>query len=147
MIVTWDKSFATGITCIDDQHKELVALTNKLYQACLSGEKSVGPAFNEAMHSMVDYVRFHFTFELELLKRIQYPSYNDHKSEHDYLVKQILAAVEKYETGRKYVPHDFVRTLKDWVFSHIAITDKLYAAYVVGQLKKGLLSARDLEGR
>jgi len=96
---------------------------------------------------MVEYVRFHFSAELVLLKRIKYPKYDEHKTEHDSLVKQILAAVNEYQTGKKYAPYSFVRTLKDWVFGHIAIRDKLYAAYVADQLKKGALSPKDIEGQ
>ena len=143
-IITWEEVFVTGIPHIDQQHKELVSLTNELYKACLSGKESVGPAFKEIMSRMVEYVRFHFTAELQLLKRINYPDYNNHKAEHDNLVKQILTAVNEYQSGKKYAPYSFVRTLKDWVFGHIAVTDKLYSAYVAEQKSKGILSDKDL---
>ena len=90
------------------------------------------------------YVRFHFTSELELLKKINYPKYSDHKSKHDILIKQIFAAAEEFNTGEKFVPNHFVRTLKDWVFSHIAVEDRIYADYVAVQKNKGLLSDKDL---
>ena len=137
-IVTWSKNYATGVEVIDQQHRELVSLTNLLYQACLAGEQK--SAFKDAMSMMVDYVRFHFTAELELLKRINYPQYNEHKAEHDALVKQILEAVQEFKAGRIFVPHTFVRTLKDWVFGHIGVTDRKYAKYVAEQKSKGLLS-------
>ena len=146
IIVTWEEHFATGITFLDNQHKELISLTNSLYQACLSGDESVGVAFKEAMGKMVNYVRFHFSAELDLLRKIKYPAYKNHKSEHDYLIKQILNAAKEYDKGKKFVPHQFVRTLKDWVFSHIAFTDKLYSTYVAEQVQKGLLNTKDLVG-
>ena len=145
-IVVWEESFATGIPYIDNQHKELIKLTNDLYHACLGGEEKMEAGFKDAMHRMVEYVRFHFSSELKLLKKIKYPSYDDHKTEHDSLVRKILDAVKEYEAGKKYVPNSFVRTLKDWVFGHIAVMDKKYAAYVAGQLAKGLLSGKDIEG-
>lgn len=143
-IVTWGENFATGIPLIDKQHMELVNLTNLLYQACLAGEHKT--AFKDAMSMMVDYVRFHFTAELELLKRINYPGYSEHKAEHDSLVKQILEAVQEFKAGRIFVPHSFVRTLKDWVFGHIGFTDRKYSKYVAEQKSLGLLSDKDLAG-
>ena len=133
-IVTWSEAYATGIKLIDDQHKELVNLTNKLYRSCLS--KKDATVFKETMSSMVDYVRFHFGTELQLLERINYPDLLEHKKQHESLIKSILNAVKDYNDGKKFVPNVFVRTLKDWIFGHIAFSDKLYVTYIVDQKKK-----------
>ena len=139
-IVQWEDGFSTGIKLIDDQHKELVNLTNELYQACLTGTDAVGPAFKEIMTRMVEYVRLHFSAEQEILNRIKYPNIHEHKSQHDFLVKQILEAAKEHSEGKKFVAHHFVRTLKDWIFGHIALYDKSYAAFLADQKSKGLLT-------
>lgn len=143
-IVAWDPKYETGIALIDEQHKELVSLTNALYHACLSGSETARAAFKETMSRMVNYVRFHFATEQKLLERIRYPNYADHKKKHDDLVKSVLEAVKEYNEGQKFVPNHFVRTLKDWIFGHIAIDDKAYAAYAETQKKKGLLSDAEI---
>ena len=146
-IITWGEKYATGIGLIDEQHKELVNLTNKLYLACLSGgDKAVGVVFKEAMSRMVEYVRFHFSAEQTLLKQINYPDYKDHKQKHDTLIRDILDAAKEYDEGKKFVPHNFVRTLKDWVFGHIAVYDKQYSFFVIDQKRKGLLSDQQING-
>ena len=138
-MVTWSDLYATGIELIDEQHKELVNLTNQLFQACRTGQGAVEVVFKDAMHRMVDYVRFHFGMEQKLLEQIKFPQCKDHIREHESLVKDILEAAKEFDAGKKYTAHNFVRTLKDWVFSHIAISDKIYAAYVQEEKKKGLL--------
>ena len=138
-IVTWGDQYATGIELIDSQHKNLVVLTNDLYKACLTGHEVIDTAFKEAMHKMAAYVSFHFSTEQELLEKIEFPSWKDHAKEHDKLVQDILEAAKEYEAGRRYTPYVFVRTLRDWVFGHIAYFDKLYSAYVVEEKKKGRL--------
>ena len=143
VLVAWDESYATKIPLIDSQHMELVKLTNQLFNACLAGNNAAGTAFKETMSRLVEYVRFHFTTELKLLERINYPEYKDHKLQHDTLVKKILEAVKDYGDGKKFVPNHFVRTLKEWVFGHIAIYDKKYSFYVLDQKKKGLLPNLD----
>ena len=145
LIVAWDEKLATGIELIDSQHKELIELTNKLYQACLTGNE--GAVFKEAMGRMVNYVRFHFGAEQELLQRIHYPAYPDHKKQHDTLVKDILDSCKAASEGKNFVANNFVRTLKDWIFSHIMITDRMYANYVADMKKKGILTDQQINGK
>lgn len=145
-IVKWEPRYETGIELIDEQHKELLSLTNDLYRACLTGSDEAGAVFKESMTRMVNYVRFHFSTEQQLLQKVGYPQYLGHKKLHESLTKSILDAAKEYNEGRKFVPNNFVRTLKDWIFSHIAIEDKAYALYVAEQKRKGFLTARDLEG-
>jgi len=142
--LTWDESFKIGIALIDKQHKELVGYINQLYRACLAGNDAVAPAFKEAMSHMVDYVRLHFNTEQELLKRINYPSFNEHKKQHDELIKDILITAKNYRDGKKFVPHNFVRTLRDWVLSHIAVHDKAYSTYIHEQIGKGKITKQHL---
>ena len=137
-IVIWSDMYNTGITQIDEQHKELVTLINVLFQACLHGKADA--AFKEAMGKMVEYVNFHFSQELMLLERISYPMYSEHKQQHDVLVLEILDAVKEFKEGKKYTPNNFVRTLKEWVLSHIAIADQIYATFIMEQKKKGFLA-------
>jgi len=137
-IIIWEDRYDTHIEHIDTQHKKLVDLINDLYHACLVGQSSADTVFKEAMSRMVEYVHFHFTEEQELLKRINYPEYHDHKNQHDSLIKDILEAAKEFDEGKKFVPNHFVRTLKDWVLSHIAVYDKNYALFIAGQKRKSL---------
>jgi hemerythrin len=139
-MVVWDEKYATGIDLIDIQHKELFILTNELFRACLGEEKALKSVFTETMGRMVDYVRFHFAAEQELLHRIKYPEYHEHKKQHEKLIHDILNAVNAHNKGEKFVPNQFVRTMRDWILGHIAITDKQYVLYIADQKKKGLLT-------
>jgi len=139
-IVSWGVKYTTGIASIDKQHKELVDLTNKLYQACLNRNEDVDTAFRTAMSRLVEYVRYHFSDEQVLLERIKFPNHIEHKKAHEDLIKEILEASKNYSAGKKFVPNHFVRTLKDWIFGHIAVSDKIYASYVHDQRQKGLLT-------
>jgi hemerythrin len=145
-LVVWDDKYATGIQLVDSQHKELFSLTNELFRACMGMEQSLNDVFKETMGRMVEYVRFHFGAEQELLQRIKYPDYQEHKRQHDTMVRNILEAVKGYAEGKKFIPNQFVRTLRDWILSHIAYTDMLYVSYIANQKKKGLLSDKDING-
>jgi hemerythrin len=144
-VVVWDDKYATGIEVIDNQHKQLVELTNQLYLACLAGDEVISTVFKDAMGHMVDYVRFHFAAELKLLSAVNYPDYHNHKKMHDDLVHEILGAAKDYSEGKKFVPNNFVRTLRDWIFGHIAVYDKIYAAYVADEIRKGVITEKMLK--
>ena len=145
-IIAWDGSYALGIELIDNQHKELVRLINQLFQACLVGNEAVEAMFKEAMGRMVEYVNYHFKAEQELLTRVNYPNFAKHKKQHDIMIKNILEASKDHSGGKKFVPHNFVRTLRDWVLGHIAVSDKAYAAYILEQKSKKLLTDKQING-
>jgi len=143
-LVIWDSRYITGIELIDNQHKQLVDLTNNLYTACLGGNEELPDLFRDAMHHMVEYVQHHFNTELELLKQINYPDYHNHKVMHNTLVNDIISSANDFKEGKHFVPNHFVRTLKDWIFGHIAVNDKDYALFVKDQIRTGLLTEQKL---
>ena len=145
-LIVWDEKYAVGIKLIDNQHRQLVKLTNELHRDCIGRNTEIETVFREAMSRMVEYVRFHFSAEQQLLERIKFPGYIDHKKRHEALIKDILDAAKDFNEGRKFVPNNFVRTLRDWIFSHIAIYDKVYASFVADQKKKGLLTDKQING-
>jgi hemerythrin len=145
-MVVWEEKYAIGIHLIDSQHKELFSLTNELFRACMSEEDTLEIVFKETMERMVAYVRFHFGAEQELLQRVKYPDYHEHVKQHETLIREILESVKEYNYGKKFVPNQFVRILRDWILSHIAHYDKLYAAYIAAQKKNGLLNDKEING-
>ena len=136
-LVVWDHKYDTGIELIDSQHRVLIDLINALYRACRSGDE-VGVAFKDAMHQMVKYVNFHLTTEQDMLRRVKYPQYREHCAEHEELVKTILDAAKDFGEGKRFVPHNFVRALKDWLLTHIGVSDRHYSVYIHDLRKKGL---------
>lgn len=144
-IVQWGPKYSVGIKFIDNQHMELVNLTNTLYKACLSSEVSTEATFKDAIHRMVEYVTMHFSTENTLMESVGFPNYSEHKKQHESLIKEILSAVKNSQEGNKMVPIYFVRTLREWIFSHIAIYDQIYAQYINAQVKKGLINKAQLE--
>ncbi|MDR1868069.1 MAG: bacteriohemerythrin [Treponema sp.] len=138
ILVEWDERFSVGIDAMDNQHKKLFELTNNLYAACLKGKDAVNKYFYEVIHETVDYIRFHFTAEERILEQIQYPRLVEHRKEHEAFVQRVLNDVKEFEDGRAFVPNAFVRFLKDWILTHIAVSDREgYAKYIEELKKKG----------
>ncbi|MDR2397941.1 MAG: bacteriohemerythrin [Spirochaetaceae bacterium] len=140
ILVEWDDRYLVDIPVIDEQHKELIRMTNTLYQGCLQGDVKAKVYFMETVHGTVDYVKYHFSAEEKILESVQYPGIGEHKKEHEGFIRQIFEQVKSFEGGRKFVPNDFVRYLKDWILAHIALTDKKYAEYIHHLQKQGKLT-------
>ena len=139
ILVEWDNKYSVGITLIDDQHKELIRLTNELYQGCFAGNEEAEDFFFKTIRGVLDYTKFHFSAEEKLMENVRYPKYAEHKKQHENFVMQMLNDVKSFQEGKKFVPNNFVRYLKDWILSHIAIMDTLYAKYIHELKKQGTL--------
>jgi hemerythrin len=130
MLVEWDDRYSMGIPLIDSQHRKLIEMTNDLYNACLEGTEAAEDTFRSAIHSMVDYVKYHFAAEEKLMETSKYPGLNAHRREHEGFVLKVLQEVRDFENGKKFIPNIFVRYLKDWILAHIAVEDRKYAEYL-----------------
>ena len=136
-IVTWHKSYSVNIPLIDAQHIELVNLTNKLYRSCMAGRENTRDTFMNVLRGAVDYVGYHFSTEEKVMERVAYPGYGAHKREHNTFVLDVLKAVDDLSKGVNYNPLAFVTYLKDWVLTHIAVSDTALGQYLVNLKRKG----------
>lgn len=138
-IVEWENRYSIGIPLIDDQHKGFIQLTNELYQGCRAGDETARIYFMKTIKSVVDYINAHFSAEEKMLRNICYPELEEHKKQHEGFIRQVLEEVKNFEGGKRFIPNAFVRYLRDWFFSHIAVMDKRYAAYILDLKKQGRL--------
>ncbi|MDR0569220.1 MAG: bacteriohemerythrin [Spirochaetaceae bacterium] len=137
--VAWEDRYVIGIPVIDEQHQELLRLTNELYEACRQGDEVAGKLFKDTVRQTVDYVKEHFSGEEKILERVNYPELGPHKQEHENFVKKVIDEVKNFEGGKTFVPNQFVRFLRDWILAHIAVSDKKYAEYILKLKKEGAL--------
>ena len=127
--VAWDDSFSVGFEPIDNQHKNLVLMTNELFQACKEGVISADIAFLQTIKKTVDYTETHFADEEDYMREANYPRFDEHKKQHEDFVATILKTIEEFEAGNTE-PVEMARFLKKWLLNHIAICDKKYMPYL-----------------
>jgi hemerythrin len=137
--IEWDDRLSIGIPMIDKQHQQLIAITNNLYNACRQGGETIDTNFIAALHETVNYIDYHFGIEDKIMQRIKYPEYALHKKEHDEFAREVLKEIKEYESDRIYAPYAMVRYLRDWILSHIAITDLKLGTYLLNMKKTGAL--------
>lgn len=127
--VEWDQKYNVGIPSVDAQHMHLIRLTNSLFDACTKDKETMDLEFREVMKESVDYVMVHFRDEETLMKSAGYDKFQEHKQKHEEFIRKVLESVKEYKEGKKFVPNNFVRFLRDWLFDHIAINDKEFSRF------------------
>jgi hemerythrin len=139
IVVKWDNAYSVGVKLIDDQHKELIRMTNELSLGCQKGGSEAEIYFMKVIQGAVKYVKVHFTTEEIIMERLKYPDYLEHKREHEVFVAEVLQDIKAFENGGKLVPLEFAQFLQKWVLNHIAKSDKRFGFFFEELRKKGQL--------
>jgi len=70
-VVQWQNSYSVNVKLIDQQHQELIKMTNKLFASCLAGQQSSKSTFLEIIKAAIDYTGYHFSTEERIMERIK----------------------------------------------------------------------------
>jgi hemerythrin-like metal-binding protein/PAS domain S-box-containing protein len=131
--VVWNDSYSVGVPALDDQHKKLVGLINRLADCHAASNCGSSGAFHEVLSRMFDYAQVHFKAEEDHLHRIGYPQLAEQKIEHAAFVGKMasfsMAAAEGAQDAAAV--H---RYLKAWLLSHILESDMQYRPFVESKL-------------
>lgn len=137
--ITWTDELSVGIEEIDEQHKVLVGLLNRMHEAIEEhhGSDTVAGILTE----LADYTKIHFAVEESLMRILGYPGYEDHKEIHDELLEQVMDLQKKVATGNTSISFELLHFLKVWLSKHIMDEDMQYSGFFLAagaqpQLKK-----------
>ncbi len=123
----WDDKMSINVPDIDTQHKKLIAIINLLYQKTMDNAQD--DAICKIINDLVDYTKYHFSYEEEQFDRIGYPETISHKREHNIFIKKINKYKKKSDSGELILSVSLSEFLKDWLFNHIMRTDQRYVQY------------------
>lgn len=137
-IFPWDNNFNTGVVEIDEQHKKLVLLLNKL--ASQVAFKSDPLQLNEIFDELTAYTVYHFKTEEDIWHK--YLPNDKLETEHIEIHKKFISDLLQLKNSQKNnsiekVSEDVLSFLTRWLASHILETDR-NMAYLIMALKSGL---------
>ncbi len=127
-ILNWSDDYSVNIKEIDEQHKGFLKLINNFHDSLQDDIDHEAMPF--LLNELVDYTKFHFSAEEELMKKRQYPEYEEHKAEHDSFANIIMDILKEYEAGDKYAVDQLSLLLSSWLSEHIVMKDKKYGEYL-----------------
>lgn len=124
----WSDAMSVGIAEIDEQHKMLIDILNRLFTAVVQRESHVNTT--EILDTLLDYTQVHFGLEEKLLQDAGYgpDEFAIHQREHRAFIEKISNAANKHLVEGKSVSFELISFLKRWLQDHILVTDKKYAS-------------------
>lgn len=127
-LVAWEDGLALNVRELDEQHKRLFAILDRLCRIIQMGQDKT--ILEEVLHSLIVSTFAHVRAEERYMRQTGYPELNEHKNEHAEFIAQALDLRERIEQGRIAVKLESVSLLADWVRSHILTSDRRLAEYV-----------------
>jgi hemerythrin-like metal-binding protein len=126
--IPWDDRYLVNVQIIDDQHRELIRKFNEFYSGYKENAESAAFFLNN-IHGLVNYMRFHFNTEEELLEKIHYPDITAHGMQHRIFITDMLKRINAPGPGRADVDTT-VDYFRDWIITHFSLIDRKYATYI-----------------
>ena len=120
--IEFTKKNMINVTEIDDQHRHLFEILNKLHAATVEGKEQ--SAIVEIFDDLLTYTVEHFDTEEDHMQQFGFSGYNDHKKEHDELTGQAIELQKLFKDGSATVTFELLDFLHDWLNDHTMGTDK-----------------------
>jgi hemerythrin len=128
-LITWTEEMSVGVKALDDDHKMLIEMLNKLNDGILAGKSSL--ALEDVVDGLVRYTKLHFAREERLLAQAGYPGSAAHKAEHDLMTRRVMNLQMRFENGQSLeLSMEAMAFLKNWLTHHILGSDMQYGPHL-----------------
>lgn len=137
VFIQWNSKYEIGIPKIDEQHKHLVELCNRLHESIVADNPlEQKHQLASTLKECVAYVGTHFKDEELLMQAAGYDDFAQHKIQHDTFTKKVLETSEDCNSQNRLAAIKFVKFLYEWLISHICYEDKRYVPCLKEYLQK-----------
>ena len=137
--LTWLIQWQTGIDWIDDDHREIAAMLNRLVE--VNGHPLIqDPDIAQCrvfvvLDALIERTRRHFQAEEAFLRSIRFPGYDGHRCEHSMQLAEFADLRRSLEQdGATRLSPDTLDEFKRWFFNHVVVEDRDYVDYYIGEV-------------
>ena len=123
----WSEELSVGLEEIDEQHKVLVTLINRLFSEAIL-KKSEPGIVASILGELAQYTIVHFAVEESLFRIFDYPDSQNHVQHHRQLRDEVLKIQVKFNEGHA-VDLELMRFLRHWLRHHIMGDDKKFTPF------------------
>jgi hemerythrin-like metal-binding protein len=120
--IEWQEAFATGIKTIDEQHRKLIEMINRLDAAVHSPD--LPHVIGQVLTELVEYARVHFADEERTMDKVGFADTARHKALHVAITKQIVKILLQLRDGQAINIYELISFFKGWLINHIMVEDK-----------------------
>lgn len=130
----WNDDYSLGIKAIDDQHKRLFGMINRLCtalsenanQRSFIGKGAQESVTEEILSEMTDYASTHFFLEERYFQEFHYEKMEEHMSQHELFRLKVNSLKADLEKGKDTVALEALAYLSNWFVEHILHYDRQY---------------------
>jgi len=127
--IEWNETFSVNIPEIDQQHQEWIRIHNMMDRTMLTSNNKT--ALLDVLQAMMDYTRYHFEFEEELMREMGFPDVVEHEKLHKEFDDQVNQFYRKVQDGASVRKLEFITLIKVWLVDHIMVEDKKYGTFAL----------------
>ncbi|MFH2036944.1 MAG: bacteriohemerythrin [Candidatus Zixiibacteriota bacterium] len=131
--INWDNSYSVKIPQMDEEHQKLIDILNDLYTRIRSGIDD--HLFQITIDDLIDYTRFHFINEEELMREGEYPELEKHLKMHEGFTKQVIQFQNDFYVNKITPSAKAMEFLWNWLLNHILTEDKKYGEFLTNRTK------------
>ena len=140
----WTESLSVGVPELDDDHKGLIDIINRLSDQ--SASRGAEDLVAQSLTALKRYAELHFGREQRVMSLCGFPSLEAHIEEHHAFIDRIGEIARRFEDDPQGLA-DMVRDelgdfLQDWLKDHIMVEDMAYRASVEPKLAEARQAAK-----
>jgi len=126
--LVWSHILSVEVDEIDEDHRKLVDIFNNLNRAVTEGES---PEYLAAvLEELINCTVWHFSHEERLMLEYGYEGIEDHKADHQELIKGAKALEEEILQANESVSEEHIASLERWLTEHILTADMRLGTYL-----------------
>lgn len=127
--VAWDKSMSVGVEILDDDHRKLLDMFNRLLKAGIAEKDRA--SLSGLLGGLQEYTTVHFKREEALMEQQGYPGLDAHRAAHRYFIDEVhKLTLDDDDSNEMMLRIDLILLLKEWFIEHIQSVDKQYSPFM-----------------
>ncbi len=123
-----DDDYLTGVEEMDDQHRQLIELGNRLYLLSRTGSVTADQVFT-ALEELTEHTRAHFASEEQLMDEVAFPAAAPHRAIHARMLGYLAETADLVAASPLTVAIKLEKFLGSWFVWHMQKDDAELARY------------------
>jgi len=128
MKIEWNEAWNCKEEDIDAQHHDIVFLANRLFNLAL--EETNREQLLEMAKNLLKHIRLHFEYEEEILQKIGFPLYEEHKASHSEMLDKAVHLLDQYEKNEINIFKLLPYIAHNMILLHTVEEDMKYFPYI-----------------
>lgn len=129
--LVWSDDLVLGVSSIDEQHREWIALVQAFEHAVTEGRPA--EEMRSTLAAAVAYTESHFADEQKVMEEAGYPFLDDHIGQHQ-LAWDRVHAFASGEVADEEMRRSLAEFLPQWLMLHINTADRQFARWLKGTM-------------